>query len=151
MNAKEKSVAAQIAELPSLPLKALWVLWDKHFHIRPKKSNREYLESRIAYKIQEAAYGGLSEETRQRLVNIGSRYSKIKQRNPTQDIYLAPGTVLMREWDSRPHQVTVTAEGNFEYAGSYFKSLSAVARHISGTRWSGPVFFGLRKPGDKTA
>ncbi|MCC7006383.1 MAG: DUF2924 domain-containing protein [Ottowia sp.] len=149
MNAKEKSIAAQVSALPTLPLMALWLLWDQYFHRRPDNPNREYLESRIAYKIQEEAYGGLSAETRQRLASIGSRYSKIKQRSQSQDIYLAPGTVLMREWDSRPHQVTVTAEGTFEYAGTFFKSLSAVARHISGTRWSGPVFFGLRKAGDK--
>lgn len=150
MNAPTQSIVAQVAALPTLSIKALWQLWDQHFSYRPSNPNREYLESRIAYKIQEAAYGGLSEETQQRLINIGRRHSKIQQRQASQDIYLAPGTVLMREWDQRPHRVTVTAEGSFEYEGKYFKSLSAVARHISGTRWSGPVFFGLKQAGGKS-
>jgi hypothetical protein len=149
MNETKPSIAAQVAALSSLSQKALWQQWDQYFSSRPSHPNREYLVSRIAYKIQEAAYGGLSEDTRQRLINIGCRYSKIKQRHQVQDIYLAPGTVLMREWDKRPHRVTVTAEGLFEYEGKFFKSLSAVARHISGTRWSGPVFFGLRHAKEK--
>ena len=149
MNETKSSIAAQVAALSSLSQKALWQLWDQYFSSRPSHPNREYLVSRITYKIQEAAYGGLSEDTRQRLINIGRRYSKIQQRQASQDIYLAPGTVLMREWDSRPHRVTVTADGFFEYEGKFFKSLSAVARHISGTRWSGPVFFGLRHAKEK--
>lgn len=148
MNAKTNSIAAQVAALPKLPIKELWVLWDRYFPRRPENPNRDYLESRIAYKIQEEAYGGLAPETRQRLANIGIRHSKIKVRRQAQDVHLAPGTVLVREWQSRPHKVTVTAQGTFQYEGTFFKSLSAVARHISGTRWSGPVFFGLRKAGE---
>jgi len=56
--------------------------------------------------------------------------------------------VLIREWGEREHRVTVTGEGNFEYQGRYFKSLSAVARHITGTPWSGPLFFGIKNPGE---
>lgn len=149
MNNQAKSIAAQVAALPTLPIQALWKLWDQYFSYRSPNPNREYLESRIAYKIQEAAYGGLAKETQQRLINIGRRHSKIQQRQASQDIYLAPGTVLMREWDQQPHHVIVTAEGTFEYEGKFFKSLSAVARHISGTRWSGPVFFGLKQAGGK--
>jgi hypothetical protein len=149
MNDQQSSIAAQLAALSALPMTALWVLWDKYYPRRPERPNREYLESRIAYKIQEAVYGGLSPETRQRLAQIGARHSKIKDCRQTQEIYLAPGTVLVREWESRDHKVIVTAEGTFEYAGRFFKSLSAVARHISGTRWSGPVFFGLRKQGER--
>ena len=66
-----------------------------------------------------------------------------------QEIYFAPGTVLVREWGQRDHQVTVTASGLFQYEGKPFKSLSAVARHITGTQWNGPLFFGLRKNGEE--
>ena len=59
----------------------------------------------------------------------------------------APGTILLREWGEREHRVTVTAEGLFEYQGRNFKSLTAVARHITGAHWSGPLFFGLSKGG----
>ena len=144
MNEAKSSVAAQVAALPSLPIKELWMLWDRFFPKRPERPNRDYLESRVAYKLQEQAFGGLSPDTRRRLANIGIRHSKIKERRKSRDIHLAPGTVLVREWRERDHKVTVTAEGTFEYEGRFFKSLSAVARHIAGTPWSGPRFFGLR-------
>lgn len=148
MNTNE-SIAAQVAALPNLPIKELWVLWDRFYPRRPENPNRHYLESRVAYKIQEEAYGGLSPDTKRRLANIGMCHSKIKIRRPAQDIQLAPGTVLIREWGSQDHQVTVTAEGHFAYQGKDFKSLSAVARHITGTAWSGPLFFGLRRSGEE--
>ena len=139
------SVAAQVAALPGLPTKDLWALWDRFFPRRPENPNRSYLESRVAYKLQEEAFGGLSPDTRRQLINIGVRHSKIKDRRKGRDIHLAPGTVLVREWGERDHRVTVTADGTFDYEGRRFKSLSAVARHISGTQWSGPLFFGLRQ------
>lgn len=142
------SIAAQVAGLPKLPMKELWALWDRYFTRRPDHTNRDYLESRIAYKIQEEAYGGLSPEIRQRLINIGIKHSRIKQRRRGRDIYLAPGTLLVREYGSRDHQVTVTADGLFDYDGKCYKSLSAVARQITGTQWNGPLFFGLRKPAE---
>jgi hypothetical protein len=148
MNETNNSVAAQVAALPSLPTKELWALWDRYHPRRPENPNRNYLESRIAYKLQEEAFGGLSADTRLRLANIGIRHSKIKERRKQRDIYLAPGTVLVREWGDRDHKVSVTAEGTFEYEGRFFKSLSSVARHIAGSPWSGPAFFGLRKHGE---
>ena len=144
MNPANLSVSAQVAALPTLPTPELWALWDRYFTRRPENPNRNYLESRVAYKLQEQAFGGLSVETQRRLVNIGMHHSKIKSRQKSHDIELAPGTVLVREWGERDHKVTVTAEGSFEYEGKFFKSLSAVARHISGTPWSGPLFFGLK-------
>jgi hypothetical protein len=144
MSEQQASVAAQVAGLPALPMSELWTLWDRFFARRPDKINRAYVESRVAYKLQEEAFGGLDPEIRRRLVNIGIQHSKIKQPRKLQEIVLAPGTVLVREWGDRDHHVKVTAEGTFEYEGRQFKSLSAVARHICGTSWSGPRFFGLR-------
>ena len=151
MNDLKTSVARQVSQLPTLPIADLWTLWDRYYHRRPHNPNRSYLESRIAYKLQEAALGGLSADTRSRLAQIGMRHSKIKGQRTYRDIHLAPGTVLMRRWGERDHKVSVTAEGTFEYEGRCFKSLSSVARHIAGTPWSGPVFFGLRKAGEKAA
>jgi hypothetical protein len=79
----------------------------------------------------------------QRLEAIGAKHSKIKLRAKPREFDFAPGTILLREWGEREHRVTVTAEGLFEYEGSTFKSLTAVARQITGTHWSGPLFFGL--------
>lgn len=145
MNEKQTSIAAQIAALTHVPMPELWSLWDRHFHTRPSNPNRAFVESRIAYKIQEEAFGGLATETRRRLEAIGAQHSQIKLRTRPQEFQFAPGTVLLREWGQREHRVMVTAEGLFEYEGQHFKSLTAVARQITGQHWSGPLFFGLKK------
>ena len=145
MNEKQASVAARIAELACLPMSELWTVWDQYFPRRPINPNRVFIESRIAYKVQEEAFGGLSDTVRHRLETIGARHSRIKLRARPRDINFVPGTVLLREWGDREHKVLVTAEGLFEYEGSTFKSLTAVARQITGTHWSGPMFFGLNK------
>ncbi len=147
MNEKQASVAAQIAALSDLPIAELWPVWDRYFTRRPVFPNRTYIESRIAYKLQEEAFGGLAVTTRQRLEAIGAKHSKVKLRAKPREFTFAPGTVLLREWGEREHKVTVAATGLFEYEGLSFKSLTAVARHITGTQWSGPLFFGLVQGG----
>ena len=147
MNSKQVSVAARIAELSRAPMPELWKLWDRYFSYRPAKPNRDFVESRIAYKLQEEAFGGLSTATRERLERIGASHSKIPKRAPARELHFVPGTVLLRECGEREHKVMVTATGAFEYEGKTFKSLTAVARHITGTHWSGPLFFGLTKKG----
>jgi hypothetical protein len=141
---QEQTVAARVAALPKLAMNELWVLWDKYFPRRPGHHNRNYVEARVAYKIQEEAFGGLRPEVRHQLVRIGEAQSRIKTR-ATRDIHIVPGTVLVREYGEREHRVTALADGGFEYEGRHFKSLSATARHITGSQWSGPVFFGLVK------
>ncbi len=140
---KQVSVAVRISELSFVPMAELWTLWDKYFTRRPDYPNRTHVESRIAYKLQEDAFGGLSAETKQRLEAIGAKHSKIKQRAKPREFNFAPGTVLLREWGEREHKITVSAIGGFEYEGRSFKSLTAVARHITGAHQSGPLFFGL--------
>jgi len=144
MNEKSASIAAQIADLGHLPMAELWVLWDRYFERRPDHPNRTHVESRVAYKLQEEVHGGLAPQTRQRLEAIGAKHSKIKLRAKPRTFSFAPGTVLLREWGEREHRVTVNVDGNFEYEGHRFKSLTAVARHITGQHWSGPLFFGLK-------
>ena len=142
------TVSAQIAALPALPMAELWALWDQYFPRRPKHINRSFLESRLAYRIQEMAYGAVPVGIRRHLVEAGAAHSKIKHRVQASDTdrqqHLMPGTVLIREWDEREHRVVVTPDGQCEYAGRTFRSLSAVARHITGVQWNGPRFFGLR-------
>jgi hypothetical protein len=145
MSEKQRTVAAQVAELARLPMSELWSMWDRYFPRRPEHPNRAHVESRIAYKLQEEAFGGLALEIKHRLESIGARHSKIKLRRKSREFDFAPGTVLLREWDDRAHRVTVTPEGSFLYEGLTFKSLTAVARHITGAHCSGPQFFGLTK------
>ncbi|HMS05581.1 MAG TPA: DUF2924 domain-containing protein [Burkholderiaceae bacterium] len=144
MNENQSPIAAQIADLGHLPMAELWTLWDRYFERRPPHPNRTHIESRLAYKLQEQAFGGLAAETRQRLEAIGAKHSRIKLRAKPRAFDFAPGTVLLREWGQREHRVSVTAEGRFDYEGRSFKSLTAVARHITGQHMSGPNFFGLK-------
>lgn len=145
MNENPSSVAARIADLGHLPMAELWTLWDRYFERRPPRPNRTHIESRLAYKLQEQVYGGLAAQTRQRLEAIGAKHSRIKVRIKPRAFNFAPGTLLLREWGEREHRVAVTAEGLFEYEGRSFKSLTAVARQITGQHRSGPEFFGLLK------
>ena len=80
MNDKQASVAARVAELACMPMSELWTVWDRYFPSRPDYPNRTHVESRIAYKLQEEAFGGLARETKQRLEAIGAKHSKIKLR-----------------------------------------------------------------------
>jgi len=149
MNAvtREQSLAARVAALPQLPMKDLWALWDEYFPRRPAHHHRGYVEGRVAYKIQAAALG--TELTvRQQMIRIGETQSKIKTRRNT-EVVIVPGTMLVREFDGREHRVTAQADGTFEYEGRRFKSLSAAARQITGSQWSGPLFFGLIKAKSK--
>ena len=139
------TVSAQIAALPALPMADLWALWDQHFPRRHSHRNRNYVESRLAYRIQEQAYGALPGNVRKMLVEAGAKHSKIKSGvGRSAQTLLMPGTTLIREWDEREYRVTVTPDGLYELNGQVFKSLSAAARHITGTQWNGPKFFGLR-------
>jgi hypothetical protein len=138
-------VSAQLAALPSLPMADIWKLWDQHFPRRPNHRNRSYVESRLAYRIQEQAHGALPSNVRKMLVEAGAKYSKIKSAHGrSAQTLLMPGTTLIREWDEREFRVTVTPDGLFELNGQVFRSLSAAARYITGTQWNGPKFFGLR-------
>jgi hypothetical protein len=138
-------VAARLAALPTLPMEELWALWDQHFPRRPSHPNRNYLQSRLAYRIQELAYGALPTNVRKLLVEAGAKHSKIKSAvGGRAHTLLMPGTTLIRQWDEREYRVTVTPDGLYALDGQVFKSLSAAARHITGTQWNGPRFFGLR-------
>lgn len=141
------TVRAQLAALPSMHMTDLWALWDQHFPRRPGTWNRDYVASRVAYKIQEAAHGGVDPNIRRRLVRLGESQSVFGKRRS--EVHLMPGTVLLREYESNEYRVTVTPEGFYDLNGKVFKSLSAVARHITGVNWSGPAFFGVKQTGGK--
>ena len=146
MKPSKQSIAALVASLPRMPMSGLWDLWDKYFPRRPSHHNRSYVEARVAYKIQEEAFGALKPEIRHQLNRIGESQSKIKMRRRS-EIIVVPGTVLIREYGDAEHRVIALPDGGFEYARQQFKSLSAVARRITGSPWSGPVFFGLKPSG----
>ena len=104
-----------------------------------------YLQSRLAYRIQELAYGGLKPETRARLEALGEQLGRRQRRAPPHPRRQPPARRhrLLREWKGVEHAVTVLADG-FEWEGRPYRSLSAIARAITGTRWNGWTFFGLK-------
>jgi hypothetical protein len=136
------SIAAQVAALPKTPTLELKRLWRELFDREPPGFSRNYLISRLAYRIQELAYGGLKPSTRARLDALADALDPKAARKRVGNGPVV-GTQLIREWRGVEHRVRVLADG-FEWEGRWYKSLSAVARAITGTRWNGPVFFGLR-------
>jgi hypothetical protein len=111
----------------------------------PDGRRRRFLESRLAYRIQELAYGGLKPQTVERLKALGEQLDggNIAVRRIRGDDRPIAGTRLIREWQGVEQTVTVLDEG-YEWQGRPYQSLSSVARAIAGTRWNGWVFFGLK-------
>jgi hypothetical protein len=143
------TIITKIAALKDTPTADLRVLWSKLFETEPPRHNRRFLESRLAYRIQELEYGGLKPATIERLDALSNGLSgeKVTKRRIRADQHPIAGTRLIREYQGIEHCATVTDSG-FEYQGQPYKSLSAIARAITGTRWNGWVFFGLRKSGE---
>lgn len=136
------TVTARVAQLPHLSMEQLWALWDDHFEERPAHHQRVWLESRLAYRMQERAFGGLKPSVRKQLEEIGQTglLPRAMRRDANR---LLPGTMLTRVFDDVEHRVLVRGPNDFEYDGRRYTSLTAIACHIAGTRWSGPAFFGL--------
>ena len=143
-----ETIVAQLAALKTTSTPALRTLWRELFETEPPRQNRRFLESRLAYRIQELEYGGLKSSTVERLETMGEQLdggnAGVRKRR-TDDRPVA-GTRLIREYQGVEHCATVLSDG-FEYQGRPYKSLSAIARAITGTRWNGWVFFGIRRSG----
>ena len=142
---KPDPIPARLAALKSTPTPELKQQWRELFDSEPPAFNRSYLESRLAYRIQELAYGGLKPETVKRLEALGEQLDggNITLRRIRTDNKPIAGTRLIREWQGVEHCVTVLQDG-YEWQGRPYQSLSSVARAITGTRWNGWVFFGLK-------
>jgi len=136
------TITARIARLPDLEMSEIKALWKQLFDKEVPTRNRQFLEKRIAYKWQEIEFAKthpeILERNRQRIEQLMETAMPARKGNK-----LLPGTVLTREYGGAQHEVTVTADG-FAYQGKPYRSLSVIAREITGTRWSGPAFFGMR-------
>ena len=145
-------VLARLVALKTTPTPQLKEQWRQLFEGEPPAFNRRYLESRLAYRIQELAYGGLKPDTVRRLEKLGEELDGGRvdvRKRPANDRPIS-GTRLIRDYQGIEHCVTVR-DNDFEYQGRPYKSLSASARAITGTQWNGVVFFGLRSSGRKQA
>jgi hypothetical protein len=144
-------ILKQIAGLPKLSHSELKALWREYFGVEPPAYRRGFLIRGLAHKLQELSYGPLKPAYQARLevMIAGTEKSNGHRRagrRPLYDVHLLEGTKLLREWRGVTHEVTVI-DGGYEHQGKRYRSLSAVARRITGTQWSGPLFFGLRKSG----
>jgi hypothetical protein len=135
------AIAAEIDRIRSLPLDALRGRWRGEFGRRPPAGlSKDMLGRMIAWQIQERAFGGLDRESLTFLDGLARQGVSARRQ-------LKPGTVLVREYQGQRHTVMVAREG-FDWQGMTYPSLSAIARAITGTAWSGPRFFALRGAGD---
>ena len=138
------ALSEQIASLPAMSKPQLGAIWAKNFREAPPASLRKDLMVPIlAYRIQEREYGGLANTTRKKLREIAKSLDPGKQAEGRGSSGMRHGTRLVRSWKGEVHEVEVS-NGAFTYRGQQFSNLSRIAREITGTRWSGPVFFGTK-------
>ncbi len=139
------SVTAQILRLPELSMVEIRAIWKDLFHGDTPTPNRQFLERRIAYRLQEIEFRkvdrNLMDRNRRRIQEL---LETGKNRKLNRDISMMAGTVLTREYQGKEYRVMASADGQYEFEGRAYQSLSMIAREITGTRWSGPVFFGLK-------
>lgn len=144
--ALDTSVLSQLAELRKMSVKELRDKWEALFEAPPVSYNRSNLEMRIGHRIQELTYGGLGRQTR---LMLDALADEVEGKAPARSNISDPrspitGTRFVREWQGVEHIVTVLTDG-FEWQGRKYKSLSAIARAITGVQWNGWRFFGIRE------
>jgi len=136
---------AGIGHLDAMETAALRAAWKEAVgRPPPPHASDDYMRAVIAYRIQEEAGPKLSVATRRRLEKIAAGFNGDPGYRPVPSTRMKAGMKLLREWNGATHEVSVL-DGGFEYRGKQYGSLSAVAREITGARWSGPRFFGLNE------
>ena len=137
MSRLRSKITREVAALVDMPLKDLRREWERRYGAAPRHRSIDLLRRVLAWRIQADAYGGFDAATRRMIESDG----------PTQ-LAPTPGMRLAREWAGQRHEVVVIESG-VVYEGVTFRSLSAVARHITGMNWNGPRFFGLRQENER--
>jgi hypothetical protein len=145
MDKKVEATRERIRRLPTAGRDELLKLWQENFG-RPASPGlrRSLILPILAYRIQERAYGGLDPESERRLREAVGDLKPPGTRNPERAHAPKPGTRILREWKGQIHEVLITSSG-FEYKGEIFRTLSPIAKRITGTHWSGPAFFGTKR------
>ena len=144
-------VEAELDRLPTMPIASLRKRYRELFRNEPPKAfGPDLLRRSVAHRIQERAYGGLPASTKRLLDQL----VKAAMAKPNGRLELPrrikPGSELVRTWKGKTYRVMVMADG-FAFDGETFTSLSEIASEITGTRWNGPRFFGLRSASDREA
>ncbi len=134
----------RLTALPKLSKTALRELWKELFSGPPPAELRRHLMIPIlAYSLQEQAFGSLRAASRARLCQLARAFENNSDAAVSSIPTIRPGTRLVRQWGDQVHLVNVESNG-YEYQGARYQSLSEIARLITGTRWSGPLFFGIK-------
>jgi hypothetical protein len=134
----------RLTDMPKLSKTALQELWKQLFTTPPPPQLRRRLMIPIlAYRLQEQAFGSLRGTSRGRLQQLARTFEANSDAAVSSLPSVRPGTRLVRQWGDQVHLVNVETNG-YEYQGARYRSLSEIARLITGTRWSGPLFFGIR-------
>jgi Protein of unknown function (DUF2924) len=140
----DPAVEEKLDRLATMPVAALRVRYREVFRTEPPKAfGPDLLRRSIAHRIQEKAYGSLSRSSQRLLDQIMKTYAAKPNGKIVLPRRIKPGSILVREWKGKSHHVMVLADG-FAYDGKTFGNLSEIAIQITGTRWNGPRFFGLR-------
>ena len=140
----DSSILKRLASLVQLSKPAVSDLWQQLFRKEPPPEIRKDLMLRIiGQRLQEREFGGLSDAGCRRLRQLASTFEADPKTVVSNRPPIKPGTRLVRQWKEQVHVVEVEPEG-YEYKGSRYESLSEIARLITGTRWSGPLFFGIK-------
>ena len=138
-------VAGKLQVLEQMDHATLRAEWRRLYRTNPpRKVTRNLLLLAVAWKIQEQAFGGLAAATRRRLADLAETLERDGDVTRSRVARLRPGAKLVREWHGKTHTVIVCEEG-FEWKGRHWRSLSVIAREITGGHWSGPRFFGLKE------
>lgn len=142
--ATDPAVEDELDRLATMPIARLRARYREVFRGAPPKAfGPDLLRRSIAYRIQEKAYGGLPRSTQRLLDQMMKAFATKPDGKIVLPRRIKPGSVLVREWKGKSHRVMVLAEG-FAYDGKTYTNLSEIAVLITGTRWNGPRFFGLR-------
>jgi len=139
-----QSVSQQIQRIRKLDLDSLRVDWRRRWDEPPAFRSRELLARAFAHRLQVEAFGDLPSPAQRRITDLAQRFMADRSFTPQAATTLMPGSSLIREWQGKRHEVAVADDG-FVYQGEKFGSLSKVAHHITGTKWNGPAFFGLKR------
>jgi hypothetical protein len=140
-----QNAVAKLTALEQMDHAALRAEWRRLYRAHPpKRVTRDLLMLAVAWKIQEQAYGGLGAATKRRLADLAETLERDGDVKRSRVARVRPGAKLVREWRGETHTVIVCEDG-FEWKGRHWRSLSVVARKITGGHWSGPRFFGLKE------
>jgi hypothetical protein len=143
---QKQPIASDLESIAGLDLEQLRAEWRRRWGGPPKFRSRDSMVRVLAHRLQVEAFGDLPACLQRRAADLAKRFMADRGFTPQAAATLLPGSSLIREWQGKRHEVAVAADG-FLYQGQKFRSLSKVAHHITGTKWNGPVFFGLKRKG----